>query len=122
MTHLSPGDRMPFCAGVGSDRQFYSFDLQAGRAAVLVLDASAASSPAVAACIAALAAQRAALAALGADLLVLRGLSAGPPAWQSGPGVAEGLPVLLCPDAYFPPCGIAPDSPMLVVIDRVAVA
>ncbi len=31
--HLHPGDIMPFCAGVARPAQFFSFDVQAGRAA-----------------------------------------------------------------------------------------
>jgi predicted 2-oxoglutarate/Fe(II)-dependent dioxygenase YbiX len=34
---LSPGDPMPFCYGMDGNRQFYSFEEQAGRPAVMVL-------------------------------------------------------------------------------------
>jgi hypothetical protein len=116
---IAPGDRMPFCAGMAADRQFYAFDVQAGRAAILVLGGAAAAGLLVPLADA-LAARRAAVAALGADLAVLLGFAAGPSAFQSGPGAAAGLPIVLCQDDFFARCGMAPHTAQLAVIDRAA--
>ncbi len=116
---VAPGERMPFCAGMAADRQFYSFDGQAGRAAILVLG-GAITPDLLAPLIDGLAARRAEVAALGADVAILLGFAAGPGAFRSGPGVAAGLPIVLCQDDFFTRCGLAPDTAMLTVIDRAA--
>jgi hypothetical protein len=117
MRLISPGNRMPFCAGMDAHRQPYSFDVQAGRAAVLVL-ASGSSAAAVDPLMNALAASQPALAGLDADLLLLLGFAAGPSAWQSGPGAGSGVPIILCHDDFFTRCAAPADLPMVVVIDR----
>ena len=114
---IAPGDRMPFCAGMAADRQFYSFDVQAGRAAILLLGGAA---DGLAPLADALAARRAEVTALDADLLVLLGFSAGPGAFQTGPGAAAGLRIILCQDDFFARCGLAPNTALLAVIDRAA--
>jgi predicted 2-oxoglutarate/Fe(II)-dependent dioxygenase YbiX len=114
------GDRMPFCAAVAADQRFYSFDAQAGRAAILVL-AAAVSPERLAPIVEALVARRGEVSALGADLVVLRGYAAGPQAWTSGPGAAAGLTVALCPDAFLHACGVSGEAVRLVVIDRASV-
>ncbi len=97
---------------MGADKQFYSFDAQAGRAAVLVL--GGATDPAVLdPVVAAFAAHRPALAALQADFLVMLGFAAGFRAWQSGNAAA---PIVVCQDDFFSRCGDA----LVVVTDRAA--
>ena len=116
---LAPGDRMPFCAGMAADRQFYSFDAQAGRSAVLVLVLGAAlGSDVLDPLILALAGRRDAMAALQTDLVVMLGFAAGPTAWHAGPGAASGAMIVLCQDEFFDWCGMPPGVPMVVVIDR----
>jgi predicted 2-oxoglutarate/Fe(II)-dependent dioxygenase YbiX len=110
------GHRLPFCAGVYGDQRFYAADVQAGRAAVMVLGALLRSPnlPAVCAALADLAPD---FAALDADVLVLGGLSEAPAAWLSGPDTS-GLPIVLCNDNFFTDCGLAPGVDVVVVIDR----
>jgi len=114
---MRPGDRLPLCVGAGSDQRFYSPDVQAGRSAVLLLGGSLRSA-ALYPLADALAAMGTALAALDTDLLVLGGFSAGPRAWQSGPGHARGVPVMVCNDGFFAACGLAPADGAVVVVDR----
>ncbi len=116
---IAPGNRMPFCAGMTADRQFYSFDVQAGRAAVLVLGGGL-SAAALDPLIDTLAAHRPALMTLQADLVIMLGFAAGPFVWQSGPGAAYGVRIVLCQDDFFGWCGMPEDAPLLVVIDRAA--
>ena len=112
---VSPGDKMPFCAGVGADNQFYSFDSQAGRAAILVLGA-ALDPAAVNPLLVALSAQAARISALRADLLLLLALGAASRIAQFD----SAIPAVLCPDLFFTQCAAPPDTPFLVVIDRAA--
>ena len=114
---IAAGDRMPFCAGMGASRQFYSFDMQAGRAAILILG-GALKTEALDALINTLAPRQPDLAALQADMIVMLGFSAGPTAWQSGPGATSGLPIVLCQDDFFTRCGLAADAGLVAVIDR----
>jgi predicted 2-oxoglutarate/Fe(II)-dependent dioxygenase YbiX len=107
------GSKLPFCIGVYQDQRLYAPDVQCGRAAVLVLG-GALRSPELAAVRNALADHAPAFAALDTDLLVLGSFSAGPAAWQS----AAGPPVVLCNDAFFAECGLAPREDAIVVIDR----
>lgn len=112
---VSPGDKMPFCAGVGAENRFYSFDSQAGRPAVLVLGAGL--DPGVVnPLIMALTAQAPAFSALRADMLLLLGPGAAPSAAPFDPGI----PAVLCPHAFFAQCDAPQDAPLLVVIDRAA--
>jgi hypothetical protein len=117
MSMIAPGDRMPFCAGMAADRQPYSFDHQAGRAAILVLG-GALGPDHLDPVIDQLAMRQPELCPLQADMLVLLGFAAGPQAWISGPGAASGLPVMLCQDDFFTRCGMAVDTALVVVIDR----
>jgi predicted 2-oxoglutarate/Fe(II)-dependent dioxygenase YbiX len=115
---LAPGDKMPFCAGVGPDETFYSFDAQAGRAAVLVLGGAlplAMTIPLVAA----LAGYQAAFAALQTDLALLVEFAGQSGTWRSAPGESA-VPIIACQDAFFAACDAPPDAPMVVVIDRAA--
>ena len=116
---IAPGDRMPFCAGMAADRQAYSFDHQAGRAAILVLG-SALGADRLDAVIDQLALRQPELCPLQADMLIMLGFAAGPQAWISGPGAASGLPMVLCQDDFFARCGMAADTGLVVVIDRAA--
>lgn len=115
---MAPGERMPFCAGIGAGRQSYTFNEQAGRPAVLVL-AGALGGAALDPLLDTLAARRAELAALHADLLVLQGFASGFGAWRSGQTTACGVPVVLCQDEFFGCCGPT-EAPPVVVIDRAA--
>ena len=114
---IAPGDRMPFCAGMTADRQSYSFDHQAGRAAILVLG-GALDPDRLDPVIDQLATRQPALCELQADMLVMLGFAAGPQAWTSGPGAASGLPILLCQDDFFARCGMTADTALVLVIDR----
>ncbi len=112
---MQAGDRMAFCAGLGPDRQFYSFDLQAGRPAILVLAGEAGTSP-LQPLLTALAPLRQTLASLQGDLLLLLGPAAGLRAIQSGGDAVNGVPLVVC-QSELPPGGKAAQ---LVVIDRAA--
>jgi predicted 2-oxoglutarate/Fe(II)-dependent dioxygenase YbiX len=116
---LHPGDFMPFCPGVARQSQFFSFDAQAGRAAVLILDPSGCA-PTLAQLTARLLARREEIAAFGADLLSLLGFGAGPSAWDQAPGATENLPIILCAPSFFADSGIDGHPLWLAVIDRAA--
>jgi predicted 2-oxoglutarate/Fe(II)-dependent dioxygenase YbiX len=112
-----PGTKLPFCVGVYQDQLLYAPDIQAGRAAVLVLGGLL-RSPDLAAVTKSLAMHAEAFAALDTDLLVLGSFSAGPAAWLSAPANAADPPVVLCNDSFFAECGLAPGIDAIVVIDR----
>ncbi|WP_428376808.1 2OG-Fe(II) oxygenase [Lichenicoccus sp.] len=117
MVRLTPGDRLPFCIGVGTDRQFYSSDLQAGRAAILVLGGSGAPQE-YDPVLALLAGRRGEVAALNADLLVLLGFDALARVHAQGAASAHGLRVILCGDTSQAAYCAQLELPALVVIDR----
>jgi hypothetical protein len=70
MPDVLPGDRMPFCYGMTADRQFYSFEAQAGRPAAVIL-ANAACLDDLARMVGDFARRSDALARHNADVLVL---------------------------------------------------
>ena len=117
MVRLTPGDRLPFCIGVGTDRQFYSSDLQAGRAAILVLGGSAAAQE-YDPVLALLAGRSGEVAALNADLLVLLGFEAIGRVHVEGAASSYGLRVVLCGDTTQAAYVAQLELPALVVIDR----
>ncbi len=112
---LAPGDRLPFCVGVGVDRSFYSLDAQAGRPAVLLLGGSAAPA-AFNPLLAALAERQPEFAASNADLLLCLGFAALPRLYLNPP--SPGLRTILCPDEFFTSCAASSGEPVLVVVDR----
>jgi predicted 2-oxoglutarate/Fe(II)-dependent dioxygenase YbiX len=112
-----PGEKLPFCVGAQRDQQFYAPDVQAGRAAVLVLG-GALRSPNLPGVRNALASHAQSFAALDTDVLVIGGFSAGPAAWLAAPGDPSDLPVVLCNDSFFAECGLAPGEDAVVLVDR----
>ena len=110
---------MPFCAGMGRGRQFYSFDAQAGRSAVLVLGNTSCMA-ALHGVVGMLAARLPAFAALQVDVLVLLGFAAGPGVWSDGPGADCGIQAVLCHPEFFAACGAIDEAPLILVVDRAA--
>lgn len=109
------GMRMPFCAGMGADRQFYSFDAQAGRAAVLLLNRTADASVThrLADQLACLGPE---LASLEADLVVMAPFGAAASLFQGG--TVGGVCLVASHDGLFDACGVPAGASMIVVIDR----
>jgi predicted 2-oxoglutarate/Fe(II)-dependent dioxygenase YbiX len=103
---IAPGDKMPFCYGMAADRQFYSFEAQAGRAALLIVGGGPG---------ALLDACLGQLAALEADLVLLM---CGNPAEVFGDrgGIPDGLRVVDCAADFLAACA----APCVMVIDRAA--
>jgi predicted 2-oxoglutarate/Fe(II)-dependent dioxygenase YbiX len=111
-----PGQRVPFCYGIGTDRHFYSFEGQAGRPAAMIL-AHQVAPPDLLPLIHAFACQSEAFTSRQADILVLgtedmvRGLA----------GDAAGVSAIRMVDCGigFPVrCGVQPGVPMVLVTDR----
>lgn len=109
---FSPGERMPFCAGLGADRRLFSLDGQAGRPAVLLV-AGEAAAHGIEEVTEALAARLPAFAAARADLLLLLGPAAGLRALNRPDGAGP-IPFVVCHDD--PAGGEA--AAWLVAIDR----
>jgi predicted 2-oxoglutarate/Fe(II)-dependent dioxygenase YbiX len=109
---LRPGDRVPFCYGMLREGDYWSFEDQAGRPAVLVATGRA-GVQAADRLIAAFAARREAFAALGADLVVVGSAMAPGAATATVPARVR---LLLCPDD---PLGRAlGDGPWVLATDR----
>jgi len=109
---ITPGDTVPFCYGMASDRQFYSFQEQAGRAGVLVVGGRLDQShwgP----ILERFTAHLAALSALETDLVLL---VAANPALLGAPPVLPGLKVVFCNPEFLG----AFRSPSVLLIDRAA--
>jgi predicted 2-oxoglutarate/Fe(II)-dependent dioxygenase YbiX len=111
-----PGDAMPFCFGMASDRQFYSLEAQAGRAAVILLIGPAIardSGPIIAAF-----AQRAdAFVARAADVLILGEEDVVRPLAGSVP-TSCAIRLVDCGIDFLPRCGVGPNEAAVLVIDR----
>lgn len=111
------GLRMPFCAGMDADRQFYSFDAQAGRAAVLLLSRTP-HDAAAHQLVYALARLRPELAALDTDLVLMAPFNTAATVFHAGPGAEAGLSIVVCHDGLFEACAVPEATPLVVVIDR----
>lgn len=111
-----PGQRVPFCYGLGADRLFYSFEVQAGRPAAMIL-AHQVARPDLLPLIQAFARQSEAFASHQADILVLgtedvvRGLAG------DAVGVPA-IPMIDCGVGFLARCGVRPGIPRVLVTDR----
>lgn len=109
---LRAGDKIPFCYGMDADQRYYSFEDQAGRAAVLIL-AGTQPPAALEGLIGAFAERTAEFAALGVDVCVLAMVAA--PGWPTAQ-VPAGLKLIHCMDpGLFNASG---GEPCVLVIDR----
>ena len=108
-----PGQRVPFCYGLGADRRFYSFEAQAGRPAAMILASQVARSELLP-LIQAFARQSEAFASREADILVLgsedvvRGDAADAPA----------IRMIDCGSGFLAHCGVQPGAHVVLVTDR----
>lgn len=109
---LSAGDKIPFCYGMAADKRYYSFEDQAGRAAVLIL-AGQAPPEAMAPLIGAFAAEAERLGARGVDVCVLAMVAA--PGWPTAT-VPEGVSLVHCMDPGL--FNAAGGAPCVLLIDR----
>jgi predicted 2-oxoglutarate/Fe(II)-dependent dioxygenase YbiX len=111
-----PGQRVPFCYGIGADRRFYSFELQAGRPAAMILAHQVARTNLLP-LIQAFARQSEAFASRQADILLLgtedvvRGLGADPAA-------VPAIRMIDCGIGFLARCGVQPGAPLVLVTDR----
>ena len=111
-----PGQRVPFCYGIGADRRFYSFEVQAGRPAAMIL-AYQVTRTDLLPLIQAFARQSEAFASRQADILLLgtedvvRELAAKP----------VGVPAIQmidCGIGFLAHCGVRPGATLVLVTDR----
>jgi predicted 2-oxoglutarate/Fe(II)-dependent dioxygenase YbiX len=116
MPDVLPGDRMPFCYGMTADRQFYSFEAQAGRPAAVIL-ANAACLDDLARMVGDFARRSDALARHNADVLVL-----------GDEDVVRALPdrlparcrikVVDCGASFLAQCSVPRGATAVVLLDR----
>lgn len=110
-----PGQRVPFCYGIGADRRFYSFELQAGRPAAMILAHQVARSELLQ-LIQAFARESEAFASRQADILVLgtedvvRGLA-------GDAAGAAAIRMIDCGIGFLARCAW-PGVPVVLVTDR----
>ena len=108
---------MPFCAGMKANRQFYSFDAQAGRAAVLILT-NVPNAPRLHSIVAALVAHHQHFDKFEADLILLAPFGAAPAVFESGPAADYGVDTIVSHNGLFEACGLCDETVMIIVIDR----
>ncbi len=116
MTLVLPSDRMPFCFGMSSDRQFYSFEGQAGRPAATIL-ANAVCLDDLQPVVDGFARQSHEFARRNADVLIL-----------GEEGVARALPrrlpagcpirIVDCGAGFLERCGVPTGSAVVMLLDR----
>jgi predicted 2-oxoglutarate/Fe(II)-dependent dioxygenase YbiX len=113
---LVDGDRAPFCCGMTRDNSFYSFEAQAGRAAIVIL-AGLLPPSATAPVLQALQQHYDEFSRLGADILVLvdgqSDHALDYASWSS-----PGAQVVYCLGEFFRHCGFADLRPSLFIMDR----
>lgn len=109
---LRPGDRVPFCYGMTADQKYYSFEDQAGRAAVLVL-AGAERPSAMEPLMQAFAVRAGAFEEAGVDVCILAMVAT--PGWP-GAKVPEGLKLIHSMDLGL--YNAAGGRPSVLLIDR----
>jgi len=111
-----PGQRVPFCYGIGADRRFYSFEVQAGRPAAMILAYQVARGDLLP-LIQEFVHQSEAFACRQADILVLgtedvaRGLGVDP----------AGVPAMRmidCGTGFLARSGVQPGATVVLVTDR----
>jgi predicted 2-oxoglutarate/Fe(II)-dependent dioxygenase YbiX len=111
-----PGQRVPFCYGLGADRRFYSFEAQAGRPAAMILAHQVAASD-LCALVGDFARQSEAFASRQADILLL-GTEDSVRSLAGAVAHGSAIRAIDCGITFMDRCGVGPGTPMVLVTDR----